>query len=78
MKTGKVLLCVICVLTIYLGTLGQLPSTLPEMPKIIPPSPEAGALANSAAISTSLFTGAASVRIPLYEIQSGILNFPSQ
>ncbi|MBS1743531.1 MAG: hypothetical protein JST81_10895 [Bacteroidetes bacterium] len=76
MKTGKVLLCVICVLTIYLGTLGQLPSTLPEMPKIIPPSPEAGALANSAAISTSLFTGAASVRIPLYEIQAGDIKLP--
>ena len=47
-----------------------------NLPSIIPPSPEIGAIANSYNFSTSMYTGAASVNVPIYNLKVGSINMP--
>jgi hypothetical protein len=47
-----------------------------KLPAIIPPSPEAAAINKSSDLSVSMYTGAATARIPLYHIKAGKLNLP--
>lgn len=76
MKSGKLAICLVYLFLIKTMAFAQLPPTLPDLPKIVPPSPEAATLANTASINTSLYTGAASVQIPLFEIQEGDIKMP--
>lgn len=47
-----------------------------NLPSIIPPSPEIGSIANSYNFSSSMFTGAASVNIPIYNLKVGEIELP--
>lgn len=47
-----------------------------DMPKIIPPSPNAAALGKYGDIPVSLYSGTADITVPLYEIKSGDIAVP--
>lgn len=47
-----------------------------DLPSIIPASPELSSLSNIGQVNNSMFTGAASVSIPLYDIKNGGLSMP--
>lgn len=57
------------------GAKAQQPSPA-MLPKVIPPSPDASSLGKYGEIPVSLFTGTASVNIPLFELQSKTLSMP--
>lgn len=50
--------------------------TAPQIPKIIPPSPNAATLQRYGDIPVSAYTGTPSISIPLYEIKSGDISVP--
>ena len=66
---------VVVLLVIFFGyyAFGQ---ESPQLPSIIPPSPEAASLMKAGNTSTSMHTGAASVSIPVYELEAGSLKVP--
>ncbi|MBC7919870.1 MAG: hypothetical protein H7Z75_02150 [Ferruginibacter sp.] len=47
-----------------------------ELPKVIPPSPEAAALGKYGALPVGLYTGVPSISVPLYEIKGRRLTLP--
>lgn len=60
----------VCIVLLSVNTWGQ------ELPKIVPPSPEASALFKFSEIPVSLYTGLPNIDIPLFTIESGGVTVP--
>jgi YD repeat-containing protein len=55
----------------------QTPATsLPQLPRVIPPSPDAAALGKYGDLPISAYTGTPNISIPLYEIKEGDITVP--
>jgi len=70
----KQLIYILVILSITISNIhGQQP---PQVPKVIPSSPEASSLGKYGAFPVGYYTGVPSINIPLYEIKAGEIKLP--
>lgn len=75
MKTSSMRVRILLV-GIFLWAHAQAQAPVPELPTIVPPSPEAAAFAKYGEVPVSTYSGIPKVEVPLYQISHGDIQLP--